>query len=243
MTMVDTLYDGHYRSREKLAFAFAEILNEEARAIEEAGVAVVQFDEPAFNVYFDEVRDWGMAALERAAAGLGCKTAVHICYGYGIKANIEWKKTLGGQWRQYEEPFRSSRARPSTRSARVRQHHVPLELMAPPGRQDVLVGGNSTWPTSRMETPGAGAPATIRAAMAYVPRIAVPLHQLRDGALPGKWSPGKASGHCGRCRDRAPWNFREVHPVRLMGESIRTARVFPKPGRSRMLPKVFCFKY
>src|SRR4029453_12240694 len=95
MTMVDTLYDGQYRSREKLALAFAGILNEEARAIEAAGVAVVQFDEPAFNVYFDEVRDWGMTALERAASGLRCKTAVHICYGYGIKAHIEWKKTLG----------------------------------------------------------------------------------------------------------------------------------------------------
>ena len=105
MTMVDTLYDDHYGSREKLAFAFAEILNAEARAIEAAGIDIVQFDEPAFNVYFDEVRDWGIAALERATAGLRCKTAVHICYGYGIKANIEWKKTLGGEWRQYEETF------------------------------------------------------------------------------------------------------------------------------------------
>jgi 5-methyltetrahydropteroyltriglutamate--homocysteine methyltransferase len=91
MTMVDTLYDAHYRSREKLAWAFAEILNDEARAIEAAGVDVIQFDEPAFNVYFDEVRDWGVKTLERAAQGLRCTTAVHICYGYGIKANIEWK--------------------------------------------------------------------------------------------------------------------------------------------------------
>ena len=89
MTMVDTLYDAHYRSREKLAWAFAEILNEEARAIEATGVDVIQFDEPAFNVYFDEVRDWGVRTLERAAQGLSCRTAVHICYGYGIKANVE----------------------------------------------------------------------------------------------------------------------------------------------------------
>src|SRR5437899_6928148 len=105
MTMVDTLYDDHYGSREKLAWAFAEILNEEARAIEATGVAVIQFDEPAFNVYFDEVRDWGVATLERAAEGLRCATAVHICYGYGIKANIDWKKSLGEQWRQYEQTF------------------------------------------------------------------------------------------------------------------------------------------
>jgi len=105
MTMVDTLYDAHYGSREKLAWRFAEILNDEARAIAAAGVDVIQFDEPAFNVYFDEVRDWGVATLERARQGLACKTAVHICYGYGIKANNDWKKTLGGEWRQYEQTF------------------------------------------------------------------------------------------------------------------------------------------
>ena len=124
MTMVDTLYDAHYGSREKLALAFADILNEEARAIAAAGVDVIQFDEPAFNVYFDEVRDWGVAALERAAAGLTCTTAVHICYGYGIKANIDWKKTLGSEWRQYEQTFPlSCRIDVSTRfrwSARTR---------------------------------------------------------------------------------------------------------------------------
>jgi len=105
MTMVDTLSDAHYGSREKLAWAFAEILNEEARGMAAAGVDVIQFDEPAFNVYFDEVRDWGIAALERACEGVGCTKAVHICYGYGIKANIDWKKTLGGEWRQYEQTF------------------------------------------------------------------------------------------------------------------------------------------
>src|SRR5450432_888666 len=72
MTMVDTLYDGHYKSREKLAWAFAEILNEEARAIQATGVDVIQFDEPAFNVYFDEVRDWGVAAIRADVSPVGC---------------------------------------------------------------------------------------------------------------------------------------------------------------------------
>jgi 5-methyltetrahydropteroyltriglutamate--homocysteine methyltransferase len=168
MTMVDTLYDGHYRSREKLAFAFAEILNEEARAIEEAGVAVVQFDEPAFNVYFDEVRDWGMAALERAAAGLGCKKAVHICYGYGIKANIEWKKTLGGQWRQYEQTFPLLAGSTMDQvSLECANSHVPLELMALLAGKDVLVGAIDV-ANEQVETPEQVAQ-TIRAAMAFVP--------------------------------------------------------------------------
>ena len=92
MTMIDTLYDNHYKSREKLAWEFAKILNQEAKELEAAGVDIIQFDEPAFNVFFDEVNDWGIAALERAVEGLKCETAVHICYGYGIKANTDWKR-------------------------------------------------------------------------------------------------------------------------------------------------------
>jgi len=168
MTMVDTLYDGHYRSREKLASAFAWILNEEARAIEAAGVDVIQFDEPAFNVYFDEVRDWGVAALERAAQGLTCTTAVHVCYGYGIKANIDWKKTLGSEWRQYEQTF------PLLAGSRIDQislecanSHVPIELLGLLGGKDVLVGAIDV-ASDRVETPEDVA-STLRAALKFVP--------------------------------------------------------------------------
>ncbi len=168
MTMVDTLYDAHYKSREKLAAVFAEILNQEALAIEAAGVDVIQFDEPAFNVYFDEVRDWGIAALERAARGLKCKTAVHICYGYGIKANIEWKKTLGSEWRQYERTFPLlARSKIAQVSLECANSHVPLELIGLPTGKDVLVGAIDV-ATDRVETPEEVA-ATIRAAMKYVP--------------------------------------------------------------------------
>src|SRR5207302_3445072 len=105
MTIVDTIADAHYGDRVAMAMAFADLLNTEARGLEADGVDVIQFDEPAFNVYMREVSQWGVDALHRAAAGLGCTTAVHICYGYGIKANVEWKGTLGDQWRQYEEIF------------------------------------------------------------------------------------------------------------------------------------------
>src|ERR1700740_528459 len=105
MTIVDTVADRHYGDKVKLAFAFADLLNQEARALQADGVDVIQFDEPAFNVYMDEVSDWGIRALERAAEGLTCATAVHICYGYGIKANTDWKETLGSEWRQYEKIF------------------------------------------------------------------------------------------------------------------------------------------
>jgi 5-methyltetrahydropteroyltriglutamate--homocysteine methyltransferase len=168
MTMVDTLYDEHYGSREKLAMAFAEILNEEAKGLAKAGVDVVQFDEPAFNVYFDEVRDWGVAALERAAEGVACKRAVHICYGYGIEANIVWKKTLGNEWRQYEQTFpllaQSSIDQVSLECANSR---VPIDLIGLLAGKDVLVGCIDVAST-RIETPDDVA-ATIRAAMKHVP--------------------------------------------------------------------------
>ncbi len=104
MTIVDTVADKFYGDRVKMAFAFAELLNQEARDLEKLGVDVVQFDEPAFNVYLNETVDWGVPALEKAAEGLKCTTAVHICYGYGIEANNKWKETLGESWRQYEQP-------------------------------------------------------------------------------------------------------------------------------------------
>jgi 5-methyltetrahydropteroyltriglutamate--homocysteine methyltransferase len=141
MTMVDTLYDAHYRSREKLAWAFAEILNAEAREIAATGVDVIQFDEPAFNVFFDEVRDWGIRTLERAAEGLGCTTAVHICYGYGIQANIDWKKSLGGEWRQYEQTFPLLAASAIDQVSReCANSHVPIDLIGLLRGKDVLVG-------------------------------------------------------------------------------------------------------
>jgi len=168
MTMVDTLYDGHYKSREKLAWAFAEILNEEARAIEATGVDVVQFDEPAFNVYFDEVRDWGVAALERAAQGLACTTAVHICYGYGIKANNDWKKTLGASWRQYEQTFPLlAQSRIGQVSLECANSHVPIELIGLLAGKDVLVGAIDV-ASDQVETP-ADVAATLRAALQFVP--------------------------------------------------------------------------
>jgi 5-methyltetrahydropteroyltriglutamate--homocysteine methyltransferase len=169
MTMVDTLYDEYYGSREKLAMAFAAILNQEARELAALGVDVIQFDEPAFNVYFDEVRDWGVAALERAREGVACKTAVHICYGYGIEANNAWKKTLGDEWRQYEQTFpllaRSSIDQVSLECA---NSHVPIELTALLEGKDVLVGSIDV-AMKRVESPEEVA-RVIREALKYVPK-------------------------------------------------------------------------
>jgi len=141
MTICDTIADGHYGSRPQMAMAFAEILNAEARELVAAGVDIIQFDEPAFNVFTREVQDWGIEALHRAIEGLDCSTAVHICYGYGIQANIDWKATLGGEWRQYEEIF------PALNESRIDQislecagSKVPLSLLRLLPDKQLMIG-------------------------------------------------------------------------------------------------------
>jgi 5-methyltetrahydropteroyltriglutamate--homocysteine methyltransferase len=141
MTIVDTIADAHYGDRVKMAMAFASLLNAEARALEADGVDVIQFDEPAFNVYMREVKEWGIEALHRAIDGLRCTTAVHICYGYGIKANIDWKATLGSEWRQYEEIFPAlASSRIDQVSVECRKSRVPIALLKLLDGKDVQVG-------------------------------------------------------------------------------------------------------
>ncbi|WP_435527778.1 methionine synthase [Microbacterium aurantiacum] len=167
MTMIDTLYDRHYGSREKLAWEFAGILNQEAKELEAAGVDIIQFDEPAFNVFFDDVRDWGVAALERAAEGLRAETVVHICYGYGIKANNDWKATLGSEWRQYEESFPLlQRSSIDTISLESQHSHVPMDLIEILRGKKVMLGAIDV-ASQTVETPEEVAD-TLRRALTFV---------------------------------------------------------------------------
>ena len=169
MTIVDTVADRHYGDRVKMAFAFAELLNQEALALQADGVDVIQFDEPAFNVYMADAADWGVAALERAARGLTCTTAVHICYGYGIQANIDWKSTLGDEWRQYETVFPAlARSRIDQVSLECVNSHVPPDLMALLDGKDVMVGVIDVASAS-IETPEQVA-GTIERALQHVPK-------------------------------------------------------------------------
>ena len=167
MTMIDTLYDAHYQSREQLAWEFAKILNQEAKELEAAGVDIIQFDEPAFNVFFDDVNDWGIKCLERAIEGLKCETAVHICYGYGIKANTDWKQTLGNEWRQYEEVFpKLQKSNIDIISLECHNSRVPIELLALIRGKKVMVGAIDV-ASNEIETPDEVAQ-TLREALKYV---------------------------------------------------------------------------
>jgi len=169
MTIVDTIADSFYGDRIKMAMAFAGLLNEEARALEADGVDVIQFDEPAFNVYMDAVKDWGVEALHRAIEGLSCTTTVHICYGYGIKANIDWKSSLGGEWRQYEQIF------PALATSRIDQvsvecinSRVPTQLLSLLAGKDVVIGAIDV-ANDTVETPEQVA-AVIAEALRFVPK-------------------------------------------------------------------------
>ncbi|HXE29628.1 MAG TPA: methionine synthase [Stellaceae bacterium] len=168
MTIIDTIANEHYPDRVAMAMRFAELLNEEARELDGIGVDVIQFDEPAFNVYGDAVKEWGVTALERAAQGLNCRTAVHICYGYGIKANIDWKNSLGSEWRQYEAIFPAlANSTLDQVSLECINSRVPLELLKLLGDKGVALGAIDV-ATDRIETPEEVA-ATLRRALAYVP--------------------------------------------------------------------------
>jgi 5-methyltetrahydropteroyltriglutamate--homocysteine methyltransferase len=169
MTIIDTVADRFYGDKVEMAFAFAKLLNQEALALQADGVDIIQFDEPAFNVYMTDAVSWGVRALEQAAQGLTCTTAVHICYGYGIKANVDWKQGLGAEWRQYEEVFpalaRSSIQRVSLEFC---NSHVPPELMKLLDGKDVMVGVIDV-ANAAVETPEQVAD-TIGRALQFVPK-------------------------------------------------------------------------
>ena len=194
MTICDTIADAHYGRRADMAMAFAELLNEEARELEAAGVDVIQFDEPAFNVFMDDVKDWGIDALHRAIEGLRCPTAVHICYGYGIEANIRWKQTLGAEWRQYEEIF------PALNASRIAQvslecanSRVPMSLLgllkdkADSARRDRRRD-------ARDRDTGTGGRRDPRRDRLCRSRTHPAVHQLRHGAVAARGRRRKAQG-------------------------------------------------
>ena len=185
MTIIDTIADTHYGDRVKMAFAFADLLNAEAGALAADGVDVIQFDEPAFNVYMREVGEWGIEALHRAIAGVTCTTAVHICYGYGIKANIDWKATLGSEWRQYEEIFPAlAKSRIDQISVECRNSRVPVSLLKLLDGKDVQVGVIDV-ASDEIETPERVA-AVIAEATKYVAKDKI-IAGTNCGMAPMRW--------------------------------------------------------
>ncbi len=199
MTICDTLADGHFGKRADMAMAFAEILNEEALELEAAGVDVIQFDEPAFNVFMDDVQEWGIATLERAARGLKCATAVHICYGYGIEANIQWKQTLGEEWRQYEEIFPAINASAIQQvSLECANSHVPMSMIGLSARQ-AIAGRRNRCGEHRDRDAGAGRGNHRGSNRIRRCGARSTLHELRHGPAVARCCRRQASGaRCGR---------------------------------------------
>ena len=227
MTIVDTVADRHYGDKVKLALAFADLLNQEARALQADGVDMIQFDEPAFNVYMDDVADWGVEALHRAAAGLTCTTAVHICYGYGIKANIDWKASLGEEWRQYEKTFPAlARSRIQQISLECTNSHVPPDLMAMLTGKDVMVGVIDV-ASDKVETPEEVADTIGTCVEVRAERAALRVHQLRHGADVARDRGGEA-GSAGARRGTRAEEVRlrcSCHPERSEGSRSSKAEI------------------
>jgi 5-methyltetrahydropteroyltriglutamate--homocysteine methyltransferase len=185
MTIADTVADAYYGGRAEMAMAVAELVNEEARAIEAEGVDIIQFDEPAFNVYPGEVKDWGIEALHRTIEGLRCTTAIHICYGYGIKANIDWKATLGSEWRHYEAIFPLlKQSRIDQVSIECRNSRVPMHLLKLLDGKDIMVGAIDV-ATDEVETPEQVAD-VIAEAMPYVAKEKI-IVCTNCGMVPMRW--------------------------------------------------------
>jgi 5-methyltetrahydropteroyltriglutamate--homocysteine methyltransferase len=168
MTIVDTLCDAHYGDRKKAAFACARAIREEIEDLVALGVDCVQLDEPAFNVYFDEVEAWGIAALDACIDGVTCETAVHVCYGYGVAANVSWKTKLGEEWDQYAHIFPFlAQSRIGGVSMELAGSHVPPRVLGSLGDKKVFVGVIDV-ASDRIEKPEEVA-ATIALARTYLP--------------------------------------------------------------------------
>ena len=185
MTIVDTIADAHYGDRVKMAFAFAALLNEEARGLATDGVDVIQFDEPAFNVYMDAAAGWGIEALHCSIDGVKAQSAVHICYGYGIKANIDWKATLGSEWRQYEQIFPAlAKSRIAQVSLECRNSRIPIALLKLLDGKDVHVGAIDV-ANEEVESPDEVA-AVIGEATKYLPKESI-IAGTNCGMAPMRW--------------------------------------------------------
>ena len=167
MTTWDSTLDEHYSYDEaRMAMHFAEILNAEALELQAAGADVIQFDEPCFNIYTDKVGEWGIEVLERAMQGLTVKKAVHICYGYGTDAVLQWKNN-NQDWGHYGVTLpllaKSSIDQVSVECA---ASGVDVSVLAALEGKDVLVGVIDVG-TEDVESPEAVAN-RIRAVLPYV---------------------------------------------------------------------------
>jgi 5-methyltetrahydropteroyltriglutamate--homocysteine methyltransferase len=168
MTIVDSVADEHYHTdRKSLAMRFAQILNAEARELASAGADVVQFDEPCFNIYLDEVEDWGIEALEQCMDGVAARKAVHICYGYGTPAVLAWK-TKNTDWGHYGVTLPLlARSNVDQVSVECAASGVDLSVLRELNGKDVLLGAINVG-TEQVETADVVA-ARIRAALEHVP--------------------------------------------------------------------------
>ncbi len=82
-TMAQQVQNEFYKDEVELAMDYADAVNAELRDLKATGVDVVQLDEPWVRAAPDKAARYGVAAINRALAGIDGPTVVHICLGYG----------------------------------------------------------------------------------------------------------------------------------------------------------------
>jgi 5-methyltetrahydropteroyltriglutamate--homocysteine methyltransferase len=81
-TMSQQAQDDYYGSPDAVGMAYADAVREEIVDLLEAGVDVVQVDEPYMQARPEAAREYGLDVLKRATDGIDGTLAVHICFGY-----------------------------------------------------------------------------------------------------------------------------------------------------------------
>jgi len=81
-TMAQQVQNDYYPDRASLAMDYAVAVNEEVRALFEAGADVVQLDEPWLQSHADDAKEFGVTAINKALEGVSGITGLHLCFGY-----------------------------------------------------------------------------------------------------------------------------------------------------------------
>ena len=231
MTVADSVADEAGDADFKtLAMRFAEILNREARDLVDAGADVIQFDEPCFNIYLDEVAAWGIETLEQAMDGVRARKAVHICYGYGTPTVLAWK-SANTDWGHYGVTLPLlARSRVDQVSVECAASGVDVAVLGELRGKDVLLGVVDVG-TEDVETPEVVAARIRQRAAVRRARAAEAVHRLRPGAA---HAGRPRSARCGRWpRARRSWRASSLGRARRGDDLNGAGRAARKIGIRR----------
>ena len=152
-TLSSLAQDEHYGDPERLAMAYAAAVNAELRELEPI-VDWVQLDEPYLQAHPDRGRAYGLAAIDRALAGLRKPTCIHLCFGYAYSHALAGSTKSGG-YAFLPELERSAATQVSIEAAQPRLDLAVLESC--PRRRSCWACSTSATPRRKRPTRSRGA--------------------------------------------------------------------------------------